>query len=322
MIDLLQTPSRAKLPTLSARAWHQTVENLATHGLGGYVYRQHRDHLPADVRDELKKQWNSQWLNFGAFANELAWFAEICAQRKLPVTVLKGMALVGDIYADPGTRSMGDIDLWVRPENWTEVIEIFLAHGFRDISKTRWEANSFKCLLRKSDPSTLEVDVELHQRLFFNETNLIDWRTVEMPTPGLKKLATEDLLVHLMGHLAYQHTFLKLVWLFDIDLLIRKYEKLDWTRVISLVSQLKQRRSASAVLFACEKHFGTPIPAFVHRELRSFSARAWGTLLNQKFLSSPETHFFRYYTLKHLVKDSWTEALKYNWLWLKRRAWK
>jgi hypothetical protein len=299
----------------TAQEWNRVTSQLHEHALEGLVYSRWKDRLPYHAARLLEIEWKLQAQRNLAYFSELRWLGMRCLQLGIHPALLKGAALIGDIYDDIGARSMADIDLLTDSEGMKWIAEELRARGYDDVSATKWEANSFKRVLSRKSQG-IELVFELHERLFFNEGD-VDWRFVEsseLGSPGFRKLAAEDMLVHLMGHLGYQHTFLHLTWLVDIDLFIRKHE-IDWARVMVLATRLKQRRSALATLWACHDYLGTPVPS---RLLKM----GWSKLLSGEFLWFPKKRPLRYYLIKHLMKDSAREALVYDLLWLRRRAWR
>jgi hypothetical protein len=297
---------------------------LIEHGIAGDVYSRYRSSLPGAIAGDCQAAWKAQLQRNLVQQEELRWLGQRCEERGLEPVVLKGAALLGDIYEDPGSRSMADLDLWVKPSDWEPLVKILVDAGYREVEGIRWEANEFKLNLSRLVDG-LGIVFELHRKMFYSESrgSQVQWRTEPlcdgMPV-SLRKLAREQMLAHLMGHLAYEHTFLKLSWLLDIDRYVRKHgASLDWERVQALCSWLRQSRSAFSVLWAAKRYLGTPVQWNGAGRLPDWLLES---LLTEEFLWAPTEHRARYYVVKHLVKDDWREALTYDLLWLRRRAWK
>ena len=284
------------------------------HALAGYLYGEHRLNLPAAIASELIQDWTVQTANSLLIANELERLGAACANRDLNPGLLKGCALIGDVFSDPGTRFTSDIDIFIDSCDCNSMEKLLIALGYQSVNEPRFWANAYKSHRFYEISPDVKVEVELHARVFPNDTG-ISWKWKPSPHKGFRALEREDLLVHLLGHLGYQHTFLKLFWLVDIDRLIRCTPELCWDRVWSLVFQLNHRRSASAVLWAAQKYLATPIPCAASEKL--VSTGFWKSLISPGFLVAPKNHKVRYFLLKHLLKDSFLHSLNYDWHWIR-----
>ncbi len=229
--------------------------------------------------------------------------------------LLKGAHLLSHYYPDLGNRFMGDVDILVdknQLEDWVTYLEKI---GYQDITGPTWKANEFKrVLLKKSQ--TLELVIELHTRLFYQE-NLIKWKTNPQElTSQLSFLSKEALFVHLCGHLAYQHTFLSLHWLYDIYLLIQK-EQLEPHEVLSTAKKahvLKSCKIISYLMYSRLKIKVDPIllPSKLIQILIDF-------IITDDFLIAPREHPIRYQLCKHFTKDFIHQALLYDLGWFRHK---
>ncbi|MCB1052671.1 MAG: nucleotidyltransferase family protein, partial [Acidobacteria bacterium] len=95
----------------------------------------------------------------------------------------------------------------------------------------------------------LDVTVEIHRRLFAEEPPRWHWQTTRSSLSGVRFLTLEQELFFLIHHVAHQHTFLKLFWLRDIALFLKRYgSQLEWGEVWSLAEQFHREKSVMAVL--------------------------------------------------------------------------
>ena len=70
------------------------------------------DGLPPDLVDDLEERYRRT------------------ASAGIRILVLKGMALLDDLYPDPGLRPTGDVDVWVARENLDALIAVLTAVGY------------------------------------------------------------------------------------------------------------------------------------------------------------------------------------------------
>jgi len=299
------------------------VKFLNSHGLAGQAYKFLDKYLSTFVLTELKKKYHQQWALNCLLEQELEEIQKRCLEKKIKLVVLKGMALINNLYSDPGLRAISDIDLLVEKKDWDYFKEILIQLGHQDVSCTRWEYNDYKINTSRF-VDDIEVVVEGHLHLFKND-NWPMWNKTHLGKGDLLGLSLEDNLVHLMGHLAYQHTFLKLTWLLDIFYYLERYEnQLNWELINKKIKHLNHKSSSWASLWCMEKYFG------LHFLQKINSANQIGLLkkflitmsLSKKLLWYPEKNRFKYYLLKHLLKDSLLESLRYDYYWFIRKAWK
>lgn len=268
----------------------------------GFIYKDWRGFAPDAVLQMAHALYTGQRHYNALLKCELAHFA------LLPVTVLKGPALLDSVYEDWGVRPISDIDLLVSPRREKLLSKALADAGYREMPEKKWRANAHKSVWRKAHGS-VELTVEVHTKLFASEPPHFVWHK-EHPA-GLNP---ESQLLHLIGHLAHQHTFIKLFWLIDIDRLLKKREGLfDWTQIASMARQLRLGRALDATLFVLNDLLENPyaLPP---------ASRRWKYLLDWDLLLSAREKTFSYQLLKHAVKDSWREAIRYDLEWLSARA--
>ena len=227
------------------------------------------------------------------------------------VFFLKGVELLNNLYERPHERSMSDIDILIDPKEWLQLKKDFETLGFQEVPEKKWEANSFKKTMTKDIFST-EITLEIHERLFFEEPSHFFWKK-DLKNHTLSK---NDFLLHLIGHASYQHTFIKLFWLVDIDRFIRRHHKdVDWKRILERSKELKIYQATNTTLWILKNLFSTPHIPLVKR-------KTWYYLLNWNFLILSRKKKLSYWVTKHKIKDSLASSLKYDWLWLKNQLYR
>lgn len=282
---------------------------LRGQGLSGYVYSRGLKH------PSLKEDWLAQSAHNLLALNELKKLGIRCAAIHIAPGLLKGFALVDDVYADLGMRFTSDIDLYVLAKDRPSVEKILENLGYSPLFEARWRANHYKSNWQRQISPGVHVEIELHTQVFASDER-VSWHWLPASLQNFTKLAPADMLVHLLGHLGHQHTFSRLFWLVDLDNVVRRFPQLDWDRVFLLASNLRHSASASAGLWACQTFLGTPVPEC---ELRRYgSTWRWRALIHDAFLFYPQRHRLRYYILKHILQESLCASLSYDWRWLWR----
>jgi hypothetical protein len=227
------------------------------------------------------------------------------------VTILKGAALLNNIYEDIGERFMSDLDILVSEKDLNQMVSYLCSQGFEVGERKTWSGNSFKIELSK-EIEGLQINVELHTKLFFHLEG-IEWKKVDTAFMNVKILSSEDMLIHLVGHYVFQHTLSKFYWYMDIHLFMQKYEhELNWEYIINKARKTKLYRSFQVVLWlycdSFKEKYGFSKPSFILT-----------TFLKNDFHIYYYKNPIRYFIIKHLVKDSLFEALKYDFKWILHR---
>jgi hypothetical protein len=160
------------------------------------------------------------------------------------VLVLKGPALSVLAHGDPGRRSVGDIDLLVRPGQAAEAVAALEAGGFDptrlSVQEEGWRealpavlaATHRYPLLKDVTLQRGKLSVELHWRLFANRHLLaVDdaWlgapRRVGVAGAGTPVLPLAALWRYLCAH-GTEHRWERMMWLCDIVALVRRHPQL------------------------------------------------------------------------------------------------
>jgi hypothetical protein len=182
------------------------------------------------------------------------------------------------------------------------------------------------------------IIIEIHTRLFYQNESSINWKKRKLSQfSWIRGLDYADQLVHLLGHLGYQHTFISAHWLVDIDRFIKRFsDDIDWGRVKELLINLKQKRSARITFFLLNRYLNTPIPLEIksseilmpsRKELQRLEKLIFTKIFDGGFLlrigelgsEKKPIEYGKYYFLKHLCKDNISDALNYDLGWFKSR---
>jgi len=232
-------PSAVRWAAEKVCDWTTVVEIAARHRVAAFVEEactRGAVPLPAVARDRLDATTLRTVAHALMLDAELTRLNEALAAREIPVIVLKGPVLARTIYPRLSARPYSDLDLVVRIEQADAAVAVLTGLGYREVPYEAEEA-------RRALASTLTCGAAYH-RQFVHERNgaLVEvhldplqlglqpvceaerWQRA-LPVPGLPgalMLAPEDQLVQLAVH-AHKHGFERLIWVKDLDLLLRAY---------------------------------------------------------------------------------------------------
>ncbi len=226
----------------------------------------------------------------------------------LQVGLLKGCALWGDIYT-AGERETSDIDLFVEAGDHSRLALELEKLSFMPLKQGGQQPKTQSHKTLYVSPNFFDLTIEVHCRLWRAEPSGFRWQWRNAVHGPYLRLSVEDQLIHLCGHWIAQHTMISLHWLFDIIFWINSNNHvIDWRLVDRRGTILRLKRSvdlARGIYDRLEdgntaKNLGVPG-------------------LDFDFLIEPKKTLWRYWLVKHLVQESWSDALKYDFQWLVNR---
>ena len=272
-----------------------TIEEWARHRLLGFAYSRG---YPAAL--ESRRARDQYLLNLKREAYLQGLLREIGDHplaAGLSIGLLKGPALWGDLYR-PGERESADLDLYIEPIQLPALLLVLYSIGFDQVIP---QGVKTLCL----NPQSNDVSIEIHTQLWRHEPADFRWRWQAARQSPFRRLAPEDQLIHLCGHLIAQHTLISLHWLIDIILFIKQSETpWDFPEIRSRAVKLRLARSWQLASQLTD--------AFC--SIRGRDGIAFG-LVNFRFLIDPRRENMRYFLIKHLVQDRVLDALAYDLKW-------
>lgn len=230
------------------------------------------------------------WLQHARSLADLAAVGRALAGARVPVTVVKGPALVRRWYR-PGERGFADLDVVVPPGLFDVAVEHLEAAGF-SLVDANWP------LLRREEVAQLRLRapsgglVDLHWHLLndrraraVHDLGRDTWQAgleeVVLGGAAVTVLRPAVALVHLCVHAASSGAH-RLIWLADVDRVAR--DVTDWTAVVGMARRARVLPPVGLVLARTSRVLGTPVPPGVWRAVLPGPARVASALVDR---SSP-----------------------------------
>lgn len=240
--------------------------------------------VPHVVQHQLQQQHYQSTAQTGVILHELDRMLGVLAPA-LPVVVLKGADLATTLYAQASLRPMHDIDLLVRREDFALAMQLVQQLGYQLVPQTTapWIDESLAYNAALCGGPDGRVILEIHWCLivgaadkrspamqwFWQQTE--EWRPKHQPqirqagaSPRATVLQLSRIaqLLYLAAHLVLQHGQgqQRLIWLYDIHLLITHEHQLDWDIILEQAKTWGWSAALYTVLKATQARFATPIP--------------------------------------------------------------
>ena len=197
--------------------------------------------------------------------------------RGVPALLMKGAALSVSHYPDMGLRPRGDTDLLVFPEDMAVVAEELGTLGYSPL-ESPGDATTVAVMYGRPGRFGLKHTLDLHTEVTSNPHPLLGCLTREVVFAnarelpgGARVLGDQDALLLAAFHRAQHYGFPgeRLIWLFDIKLLV---ERLAPVELPLLAQRANEAGIASALLHAfvaVERWFGYQAPPALTGELHA-----------------------------------------------------
>jgi hypothetical protein len=280
---LRHEPARDKiahLQKIAASDWPDILAEAKRHDVAALLYFTVKPHARTlSISGELMATMRRQYVI--AAARSLHLFQGLSRllnefyKENIPVVLLKGAHLAGEVYADRALRNMCDIDLLVKRANLMRVEQLLLSWGADPEDRRRVIGSDNKHFGYQLAESGLRV--EIHWSLVTGDSYKIGWEETEArlrpiaidSVPALA-LCPEDLLLHLCLHAAGHLNALHIRMLCDMVAVGQKYgAKLDWPGLVARAEIWGASRTAYVMLKLAKERLGAPLPADGIEALRS-----------------------------------------------------
>lgn len=240
------------------------------------------DSLYGKIKGIYKNAWVRNQQLIGVTRN----IALECANRGIPMMMLKGLALMLDIYQDPGARFTGDADIAIPPEYAKQAISMMLDIGWKYRKPWMPDVNNPSESLYFVSKST-DFDkrqgtaIDLHWNIFglYHHAKKLDilllrdtissicYRKVfwESAVPISKedfpalRLSNEDLLIHVIIHGEEDALDRPLRWVTDAATIIKKFP-IKWDLVVHRCEKFDFTIEILLGLRYLKENIGLPIP--------------------------------------------------------------
>jgi hypothetical protein len=207
-----------------------------------------------------------------------------------PLVVLKGLALAYTVYAEPWIRERGDTDLLVRHADIGSFDSLFRDLGYALVPQIRGELTLPQRQYLRADERGFKYAWDLHWRLTASQAlrfalpeEQVWANAVSVAVLGHASVPSraDALLLACLHRLAHHHDEKRLIWLWDIRLLLEAMTDTEWAAFDELVACDENSAAAAAHSLAVARDWvGAPIPdrlsPLIERSAHVPAAFLWG----------------------------------------------
>lgn len=254
--------------------WDRVVTTADDHRVTAFVRRgaaRGATLLPADAERGLRGDVLIRWTLTKQLSAMLIRSVAALVAAQVPVIVLKGPALAATIYPAAGLRPYDDIDLVVQAGDddaaAAALRDCGLVEGSFDAEVRRrahgghlHDAAYHRVFRSQNEQLMIELHADPLQLGLATTCEAGRWERAQPVAglPGALMLGWEDQIVQLSVH-AHKHGFSRLIWLKDLDLLLRR-QAVNW----DLVARVARAEGVTASVWCTLEHsaavLGSPVP--------------------------------------------------------------
>jgi hypothetical protein len=266
------------LPQATLDEWSKLLSNLRCHWIIPLIYWK-ISHLSPELRPpgvictRMQEIFLASHARYLSMERQLREVMDAFNKRGIDALLIKGPALAWTVYPDPATRPFADVDLLVRPDQYSKTKETLSQLGYRsqtdkfDIFEELFNAESFV----HSADSMKYFEIDVHWSLFQyhglarkNGAEAVLWNTekVETPTLSFETLDRVNALICAAFHLILHHpNGARLAWIGDIALLSQSlvYPE-EWEVLRQRCQSLKLSLAVKEALKLAQMWYGLQIP--------------------------------------------------------------
>lgn len=274
--------------------WSELLRLADWHRLTGVLHRHLAgvESIPAWVTERLEAEYLRLSARSLMVSQTKRVVLDLLRGAEIRAMLLKGAALAEDVYADPITREMGDIDLLVREADLEASIRVLAGHGFRseEESSAPWR---HAAPLYSSDGL---VPLELHRHIVYSEVDSRRFPASEVWSRSRPSLdggphllpAPADLLLHLCLHFSHGRRYRSdgaLAQVRDMASVIARYD-IDWPLFAANARRYSMAGRAFLALYSLvELGFSVPESAMARLRPSQLDASAGQRFIAQRVLA-------------------------------------
>lgn len=270
-----RSPGAAVSHAAGVANWTAVVDLAARNGVTAYVRRRMArlsDEVPAKIRASLRDAEIAAVGSTLALDAELSRVVSTFRGEGLETLVLKGPVLARTLYPEVVLRPYSDVDIVVRTAEFDRAARCLAGLGFRELpyeaeiarvafADAGAEEPFHRMFLGPADRSLIELHADPLQLGLRPVQEDARWRRA-VPLAWLASeavaLSDEDQVVQLAVHV-HKHGFSRLIWLKDLDMLVRRRgAHLDWDLVRSVSKAEGVGASVWFALSLARDVLGTP----------------------------------------------------------------
>ena len=275
--------------------------------------------LDQETKDAMAYLHESIQVTNEAMTNELIRLTRLLKEQDIEVLSFKGPILAEQAYGNIAFRQYSDLDILCKQPDFKKIEKIFSKNNYKaqysidDLNdKTFFEFNN-DCPFYNTENN---IFLECHWDFFRKELKIptedfTPWKSSKLQNiqdKTLRTLSNENHLLFLAAH-GCKHFFERIIWITDIDRMIRSDIDLDYDKLLIKAKKLGIKNILLYSLFLSYRYFKTPLPDDIlilgkkDRRLKN-KIQFFDDLLFKRIEDSPVGSFSRVVEFS-MLRDNW-----------------
>ena len=310
--------------------WSYLLQTAARHSVLPLLYQNLKtlcpEAVPKPVLSELRNFFHTNAAHNLFLTQELLKILKLFQDNDIPAIPFKGPVLAVSVYGNLALRQFGDLDIWVREEDFLRVIIDITAKKYETPFRQGWigqlplykliniNYNVHECAVVHVDN---RVNIDVHKSLTRKSFFLFQldfeylWQRIELVDilgTEVSSLQPEDLLLVLCVH-GSKHGWEKLGWICDVAEFVLVHQEMEWTPIIEQAKKLGCERMLLMGLTLANNLLDTPLPEIVHQSIEADSkstllvAQVYEELFHDSFIFNASSKFSYYFRMMERPQD-------------------
>jgi len=237
------------------------------------------EYIPDYVLLKLKTIFDTNTQKNLLILGEFIKIMEIFRENEVPFIPYKGILLSIMMYGGLHYRQFGDIDIFINKNDFQKAKNVLIANNYLpqyNLTHNKEDLHLMYMHEFKFTNKLNNISVELQWEFsgicshFQDDINKyiqnIEVKSVLINNNKLSTFSDEDLIVILCIHAA-GHLWGRLLWICDINEVIRSNDNLDWEKITKITNQLGIERILHISLILANELLETSIPKEIHNKI-------------------------------------------------------
>ena len=310
--------------------WDYLLDTADIHGLMPLLYlflEKHHDETPKTILSQLHDRYQANSLRNRILTSELVEVMQLLSTNGIKALTYKGPSLTLLAYDDLSQRQFGDLDILVKAEDVNKASDLLKQRHYSRAIPTLTPRQEEDFIHTAHEHTFISPDQLIHIDLHWSPSNrrfpfqistdelLQRTQTYLWKERSISHMDVQDLMLILCMH-ANKDLWRKLVWICDIDRLIRKHDDIDWKLLVHQARQTHCEKMLYMALCIAHDLLNSPIPSAVLKSARKIAPLQQGEKALQNCISDtvPVKTFTECLAIKPLIVsvcDTWTDRIYY-----------
>ena len=263
---LLNLILKSKKSTIPSYNWPRIIEKAQREGLTALLFYSLKQKgltciLNTQTRERLEELYFSQLGQNILLIEEAKKILRAFEEKNVEAILLKGIHMQS-LYPQSGLRPMTDIDLFIKEEDFDKAVEVIKTLGFKGNYGYREEYFKEKLMVDLHTSFINANRISARASIIDKANEVFSKETIDFKLEGqrVKILNIYDEIIYLCAHLFFHHGLRRLIWFFDIKLLIEKSADFNWNRLFERALSFGLEKPLFMCLLLAKTELGLKIP--------------------------------------------------------------